>query len=398
MRRYVLMFVCGALLAACEAEAPTAAPVAEEEKVNLVLAPASYDDLPGWEEDDISLIAPALDKSCARILKNAPDKKFGPLEQAGTYGLWQEKCKIWQSLAGKTTLTVRQFLLGHFIPHLVMDGDKAEGLFTGYYEAALKGSRIKTDQYKYPIYARPDDLVMVDLGEFREELKGQRIAGRVTAGNLKPYEDRGKIEAGDWPHGDKVLVWADNAVDVFFLHIQGSGRVDLDGGDFMRVGYAGQNGHPYFAIGKELIARGDLTKETVSMQTIREWLAAHPDQADAVMNKNASYVFFQELSKEDGPVGGEGVSLTPERSLAIDRALLPYGLPLWVDIAPPKEGEAPIRRLMMAQDTGGAIRGAVRGDVFWGYGLRAEDMAGVMKSKGRYWVLLPNAANTAPAP
>ncbi|MEM7651032.1 MAG: MltA domain-containing protein, partial [Pseudomonadota bacterium] len=170
--------------------------------------------------------------------------------------------------------------------------------------------------------------------------------------------------------------------------IQGSGVVQLDDGGVMRIGYAGQNGHVYYAIGRELIKRGDIEKEDVSLQSIRSWLEANPDQADEIMNTNESYVFFQEL-KGEGPLGGSGVALTPGRSLAVDRSLLAYGLPLWADIEAPIDGAPHIQRLMVAQDTGGAIRGPVRGDVFWGYGERAETLAGPMKSQGRYWALLP---------
>lgn len=175
-----------------------------------------------------------------------------------------------------------------------------------------------------------------------------------------------------------------------FLQIQGSGRVIMDDGTTISVGYAGQNGHPYYAVGRELIKMGVLTKETVSMQAIEQWLSDNPARADEIMNTNRSYVFFQELDGE-GPLGGENIALTPLRSLAIDRSLLPYGMPLWVDIAPPMEGEHGLQRLMIAQDTGGAIRGPVRGDVFWGYGERAEIIAGHMKSNGRYWALLPKS-------
>jgi membrane-bound lytic murein transglycosylase A len=159
-------------------------------------------------------------------------------------------------------------------------------------------------------------------------------------------------------------------------------------GSAVRVGYDGQNGHPYYAIGRELIKRGELSKDEVSLQTIRAWLESHPEGAADLMYKNPSYVFFRVL-KDDGPVGGEGLTLTPQRSLAIDRSKLPYGAPLWVDIDPPSASYGPIRRLMVAQDTGGAIVGAVRGDVFWGYGAEAETLAGIMKSQGRYWILLP---------
>lgn len=367
-----------------------AAPPPEPPKLQLIKA--GFSDLPGWSDDKVSEAVPALVRSCTRILKRKPDDKFGPLEEAGSFESWQEVCRAFAEVATGNDADIRGFFEQNFTPYLVLADDNPEGLFTGYYEAALKGAREKSESYPHPLHKRPDDLVMVDLGLFREHLKGERIAGRVVDGNLRPYESRADIVAGNWPHDNEVLVWVSDPVDAFFLQIQGSGRVELEGGGHMRAGYAGQNGHPYFAIGRELIARGALTKENVSMQTIRAWLDANPDESEALMNMNASYVFFQELEGE-GPLGGENVALTPQRSLAIDRSLLPYGLPLWVDIAEPVAGYGGLQRLMIAQDTGGAIRGPVRGDVFWGYGEEAEHLAGNMKSKGRYWALLPNTVD-----
>lgn len=284
---------------------------------------------------------------------------------------------------------MRAFFAQNFVPYQVTAGLNPTGTFTGYYEAALKGSLTRKGPYQYPLRARPNDLVMVNLGEFRDELKGQRIAGRVKGGKLKPYETHAEITAGRMPASqDKTLVWVDSAVDAFFIQIQGSGIVTLDNGRLMRVGYAGQNGHPYYAIGRELVKRGELAKRDVSMQSIRAWLDQNPDQAQDLMQTNKSYVFFKEL-KSEGPVGGQGVALTPMRSLAIDHSLVPYGMPVWVDIEPAVEGGSVIQRLMVTQDTGGAIRGPVRGDFFWGYGPQAEKMAGAMNSKGRYWFLLP---------
>lgn len=360
----------------------------EEPKMRLVQS--GYPELPGWGTDRYAEILPAIEKTCARIMKNDPAKPFGLLEEAGSYGDWQAVCTDLLNLPERTDHSIKAFFEQRFTPYQILSGDEAYGLFTGYYEASLKGSYTKSERYHVPLHKRPSDLVMVDLGLFREHLKGERIAGRIENGALRPYEARDAIVAGNWPYTDDahVLVWVDDSVDAFFLQIQGSGRILLDDGSFMRAGYAGQNGHPYYAIGRELIKMGHLTKETVSMQSIRAWLEAHPDQADSIMNTNKSYVFFEQIAG-DGPLGGENVALTATRSLAIDRSLLPYGLPFWVDIEPPMENMPALQRLMMAQDTGGAIRGAVRGDVFWGYGEEAELLAGHMKSKGRYWVLLP---------
>ena len=362
----------------------------EEAKPELRLTPVTFSELSGWKEDDLRTFVPAFSKSCTRILKNASDKKFGALDAAGNYGDWQEPCRAFLALKDKNASSpeYHAFFEEHFTPHIVSADDEPTGLFTGYYEASLKGSRIQSETYNTPLYKRADDLVMVQLGEFREDLKGRRVAGRVVNGKLKPYETREQIVSGDYPNADQVLVWVDDPIDAFFVQIQGSGIVELAEGGTMRIGYAAQNGHPYFAIGRELIERGALTKENVSLQTIRAWLEANSDQADDVMNTNKSYVFFKELEGE-GPIGGEGVSLTAGRSLAIDRSLLAYGMPIWTDIAPPIDGVGRINKLMVTQDTGGAIRGPVRGDVFWGYGDKAETLAGPMKPKGRYWVLLP---------
>ncbi len=379
------------ILTSCD---ETEQPPAVQEEPALVLERAAFSDLPDWGGGDLRGFVPAFQRSCERILRAPADKVFGAFVEAGSYGDWQKICTDFEALDTTDSAGLRGFFETAFVPYRVSENGHPIGLFTGYYEASLRGSRLRKDSYLYPLHKRPDDLVMVQLGDFRDHLKGERIAGRVRDGRLVPYESREAIVAGHWPHNDDVLVWIDDAVDAFFVQIQGSGLVQMDDGSLVRIGYAGQNGHPYYAIGRELIEMGALTKESVSMQTIRAWLEENPAQADAVMNTNHSYVFFRELT-EDGPLGAEGVALTPERSLAVDRTLLPYGLPLWVDIegvrtgGAPEEDAAPIRRLMIAQDTGGAIRGAVRGDVFWGHGSKAEEMAGHMKSQGQYWAFLP---------
>jgi len=308
------------LLSSCELKPPEPGP--------LKLHPAEFSALPGWAREDFSRFTAAFKRSCERILKRDPSEMLGPLPAAGTYGEWQPLCREFQALEPKDTAGLRAFFEQNFRPFLVTAGDEARGLFTGYYEASLRGSRTKSGPYRIPLYARPDDLVMVHLGQFRDHLKGERIAGRVIGGTLKPYESRAEIVAGDWPHNDKVLLWVDDPVDAFFVQIQGSGVVELPDGGQVRIGYAGQNGHPYYAIGRELIKRGALTRENVSMQAIRGWLEANPAQADEIMNTNRSYVFFRILEGE-GPLGGEGVPLTPGRSLAVDRTEIPYGIPMW---------------------------------------------------------------------
>ncbi len=353
----------------------------------LKLKQVGFSDVAGWQSDNQAESLAAFVKSCARMMKMPPEKDLGI---AGNARDWQAVCANIPS--AMTTDTARQFYEMNFVPYLASNNGDEDGLFTGYYEASLRGSSVQTGVYQTPIRARPSDLVMVNLGDFRPELKGQRIAGRVNdSGQLKPYENRTDIETGKLPKDmDQPLYWVDSAVDAFFLQIQGSGVVTLPDGGAQRIGYDGQNGYPYTAIGKELIARGALNKENVSMQTIRAWFAAHPDEAVDIMRSNQSYVFFKKLDTAS-PVGAEGLPLTPERSMAVDHSIWPYGLPMFVNAAPPEDGAPAIHRLMVAQDTGGAIIGVVRGDVFWGYGEKAAHNAGLMKSKGRLWVLLPKS-------
>jgi membrane-bound lytic murein transglycosylase A len=278
-----------------------------------------------------------------------------------------------------------------------MDGRNGpEGLFTGYYEPILHGSYKKHGRFTVPLYGRPNDLVKVNLGDFKTALEGQHIVGRVDKDkDLVPYYDREEIEEGALKRQHNEIVWVDNAVDAFFLHIQGSGQVKMEddkkgGGTVLRIGYAAENGQPYVAIGKKLVERGALDKDNVSMQSIRDWLENNPDEAADVMDLDTSYIFFRKLKGEEGPIGAEGVELTPRRSLAVDRNVVPYGVPVWLDAQDP-DGEPNIQRLMVAQDTGGAITGAVRGDFFWGAGEEAAHKAGLMKSSSHAWVLLPRA-------
>lgn len=386
--------VAGALLAAvgaCSPRPPSEPAEPERPAARLTLEPAGFADLDGWAEDDHTRAVEALARSCDKLSGLPADRSLGV---AGTVGAWSAPCAALAALPRSDRDAARRFFETWFMPWAAGDNGDHEGLFTGYYEPELRGSLEESARYHVPLHRRPPDLVMVDLGEFRESLKGERIAGRVVDGRLRPFEDRARIEAGALYGKGLELLWVDDPVDAFFLQIQGSGRVVLEDGRGLRIGFAGQNGHPYVAIGRDLVAMGALTREEVSMQSIRAWLEAHPGQAADLMNRNPSYVFFRELDGE-GPVGAQGVPLTPGRSLAVDRSFVPYGVPVWLDAEDPLEPGRRVRRLMVAQDTGGAIRGPVRGDVFWGYGADAELRAGKMKSRGRYFLLLPRSV--APA-
>ncbi len=317
----------------------------------------------------------------------ADTQEIGAGALAGRVADWRAACSAAERVAPQQA---RAFFEAHFVPFAMSNGDAREGLFTGYYEPELRGSLQRSPRYSVPLYGRPDDLVTVDLGAFRDELRGQRLAGRVENGALRPYDTRARIADGALGARGKPLVWVDDATEAFFLEVQGSGRIVLDDGRVLRVGFAAQNGHPYVPIGRTLVERGALAREDVTMQSIKAWLAANPGEAAAIRNSNPSYVFFRFL-EGDGPLGSEGVALTPGRSLAVDRAFLPMGVPVFLDAGDPLDPAARLQRLLMAQDTGGAIRGPVRGDVFWGPGKAAEERAGKMRSTGRAWLLLPRA-------
>jgi len=395
VKRRAWVMVGGALLAAVLAAGAlwylTRPPPPVSDR--LLLHRATFADLAGWENDHQSAAIVALQRSCAPLLTRAEAYAVGPDGIGGTAAAWRTACEAVAGLALDDD-AARHVLETHFVPLRATNNGEAEGLFTGYYEPELRGRRIREGDDAVPLYTTPPDLVTVDLGAFRESLKNQRTAGRVVDGRLEPFPDRAAIESGALAGRGLEIAWVDDPIDAFFLHIQGSGRIKLDDGSTMRVGYAGQNGHSYLAIGRELVASGELDSETVSLQTIRAWLRAHPDRAPAVMATNRSYIFFRELD-EAGPVGAQGVVLTPQRSLAVDRRFLPLGAPVWLDAsAPSAEAEGAdvvLRQLMVTQDTGGAIRGPVRGDVFWGHGREAEEVAGRMKHRGRYYVLLPVA-------
>ncbi|MBI3678572.1 MAG: murein transglycosylase A [Proteobacteria bacterium] len=360
----------------------------------LRLTPVSFAEMQGWASSDPRAALSAFKRSCAVLVKKSPLSAMGGVGYAGTVGDWQGACSAAPSSASNAA-DARRFFETWFSPVAVSAGDDNEGLFTGYYEPELRASRTRHDRYQTPILGQPDDLIEVDLGLFRPEFKNEHIVGRIERQTLLPYPTRAEIDT----HGlsrAPILVYAEDPVTVFFLHIQGSGRVRLDDGSIIRLAYAAKNGRAYTPIGRTLIARGELDRAIVSLQSIRDWLNTHPADAREVMETDASYVFFKEEPLADpalGSEGSEGAKLTPEASLAVDYRLHPLGAPFFLEADVP-DGDAAkpdrsFRRLLIAQDTGGAIRGAVRGDVFWGLGRRAEEIAGRMKAHGKFTVLLP---------
>jgi membrane-bound lytic murein transglycosylase A len=356
------------------------------------LEPVTFASLKGWDADALDQALSAFQVSCRRTLTFPPDRAMGG-GMAGMAADWKPACEAALALPPTDAAGARAFFQTWFRPVRVQNNGDDLGLFTGYYEPVLNGSLTPGPGFATPLYAVPKHHVTVDLGEFRDEWKGQRLVGRVEGSRFRPAETRQQIEAGALDGKAAPLVWVDDPVDAFFLHIQGSGLVTLPDGTTRRVGFAATNGQRYYAVGRTLIDKGEVPAEEMSMQAIRAWMDKNPGRAQALMEENPSYVFFRFL---DGaaPLGSTGVPLTPGRSLAIDPKWIAYGIPIWLDLnANPKEppGTRPtqLRRLMVTQDTGGAIRGIVRGDVYWGTGDEAGALAGAMKEYGRYYALLP---------
>ena len=372
-----------ALIAALAACAPTKPPAPPPDR--LVLMPASFDDLAGWTSDGLGEALAAFKISCTRRLGFADNAPVGPQGMAGTVADWRPPCAAALSIDERDDAGARGFFEDWFRPYRCANNGATEGLFTGYYEPELRGSRVRGGGFETPLMKRPPDLVAVELGDFRADWRGERIAGRVVDGRLKPYETRAQIEAGALDRLNLGFLWVDDPVAAFFLQVQGSGRIDLPDGSQVRVSFDGQNGWPYVAIGRVMIEHGLIDRESATMPGIRAWLAAHPTETKDILDANPSYVFFRELAG-DGPIGSEGVVLTPGRSLAVDTKFLPLGAPFWLDAS---ADDGRIERLLIAQDTGGAIRGPVRGDVFWGHGLDAEQRAGTLRARGSYFLLLP---------
>jgi membrane-bound lytic murein transglycosylase A len=363
---------------------PPPAPVPEA-KLPPRLVPADWSALAGWSEDDLRAALPALRASCSALI-NRPD--------------WQAPCTRAVGLAEEDSGAVRAFFETAFRPWQLLNGDGSDqGLVTGYYEPLLRGSRTRGGEYRHPIHAVPDDLLVIDLASVHPDLKHLRLRGRIEGRKVVPYWSRGELEARAGELEPKVLFWAADALDVFFLQVQGSGQVELPDGSRVRVGYADQNGHSYQSIGRWLVDKGELKLDQASMQGIRQWARANPARVATMMAANPSYVFFRELpigkqapGLPEGPLGALGVPLAGERAIAVDPRSVPLGAPVWLDTTRPNSSE-PLRRLMLAQDTGGAIKGGVRADFFWGFGPEAGAQAGRMRQQGRMWVLLPVGVN-----
>jgi membrane-bound lytic murein transglycosylase A len=333
--------------------------------------PRAFADLPGWREAQLEPSLRAFLAGCGRLAAA------------------RKACDLGKAVAIGDEPAARRFFESEFVPYAVVSSETGErGMITGYYEPIIEGSRTPTELHRHPIFGVPDDLVVVDLGAVSPETRPLRLRGRLEGRRLVPYWSRGEIDARGSTFAAPVIAWSADPVELFFLQIQGSGQVRLESGGVIRVGYADQNGHPYRSLGRHLIDRGELVLEQASMQGIKAWAAANPDKLRDALAQNPSYVFFRELPAIDGPIGALNVPLHAERSLAVDRRFVPLGAPVYLATTFPLSEER-LERLMAAHDTGGAIRGVVRADFFWGTGPEAGAQAGRMRQQGQLWLLWP---------
>lgn len=344
--------------------------------------------IPGWRSAELAPGLRAFAAGCPWIAASSP---------------LRGACDAARALPAHDEAAARRFVEDALVAWTVSEPEGAgDGLITGYYEPVIAGSRVRTERHRHPVYGVPEDLLVVDLQSLHPELKNLRLRGRVEGRRLVPYWSRAEIERESPALRAPVVAWVEDPIELFFLQIQGSGQIELDSGERIRLGYAEQNGHPYRSMGRYLADRGELALEQTSMQGIKAWAAANPDKLQAALNANPSYVFFRELpvaqtgqGAADGPPGTLGAPLSAEYSLAVDPRAVPLGAPVFLVTTWPHSPE-PLARLMAAQDTGGAIRGAARADFYWGSGAEAGALAGRMRQRGRLWILWPRGLPLPP--
>lgn len=344
---------------------------------------ASWQDVSTWGQDDPAAAWSALRASCSKL---------------GRKPEWKAACDTAARLGERpTSAAARQFFESRFTPWQLTNPDGSpEGLVTGYYEPLIEGSRQRSARSAWPVHGVPEDMLTIELGDVHPELKNMRLRGRVVGSKVLPYWSRQQIDEKGGGLPAPVLLWANDPIDLFFLQVQGSGRVRLPDGGMVRIGYADQNGHPYQSIGRWLVSKGEISLDKASMDSIKRWARENPRRLRELLHTNPSYVFFRELpAATGGPIGALGIPLSEGRSIAVDPRYVPLGAPVFLATTHPNS-QRPLNRLVLAQDTGGAIKGSVRADFFWGFGAEAGREAGRMRQQGRMWVLLPNGM-TPPA-
>lgn len=352
---------------------------------------SSWSNLPGWETDDGEYLWLGLVNNCRGLMR--PISGSLTIPARATPQDWHAVCdEVARMGFNVDNQTAKAFMQEHLQPWLVSGATGNQGLVTGYYEPIVHGSRTQGGIYQWPMYAAPRDLLIIDLGSVYPELAGKRIRGKLEGNKVVPYDTREQInQRNDKP---PVIAWLDDPVEAFFLQVQGSGRVLLEDGSSLRLAYANHNGRPYTSIGRWLAERGELALNQASMQNIKKWAQNNPDRVHEMLNSNQAMVFFREeriLDEVTGPKGAYGIPLIGQRAIAVDPTFVPLGTPVFLATTYPGTN-SPLRRMVYAQDTGAAIKGASRADFYWGSGDEAGQQAGRMKQRGTMWVLWPKQA------
>ena len=363
----------------------------------LKLTKTKFADLPGWADDKHAEAIGSFLRSCTKIGELPDSEPVGHDGHGGTAKQWRKACAAAQKLKANDHAAAKAMFEAEFVPWIAAGKGGAEGKLTGYFVQEIRASRKQKGKYKYPIYDRPKDLVMVDLSKHIPDAAGRRIWGRLDdKGNVVPFPTRKEIRTGALSGQNLEIMYADDPVDVLFAQIEGSAKAIMDDGSTVWLEFAGKNGRAYRGVGGVLKSMGQLTAPgSGTMQGIRKWFADNPTKFDEVVDQSHSFVFFHE-SKTPGAVGSQMVILTAERSMAIDRAFIAHGTPIWVSTRAPvvgKKGSEPWTKLLVAQDTGGGILGAVRGDIYWGDDTAAAEKGGRMGGPGKYWLLLPKGVS-----
>lgn len=363
----------------------------------LKLTKTKFADLPGWADDRHAEAIGSFLRSCTKIGELKDSEPVGHDGHGGTAKQWRRACAAAQKLKAGDHAAAKAMFEAEFVPWIAAGKAGTEGKLTGYFVQEMRASRKQKGKYKYPVYGRPKDLVMTDLSKFIPDAAGRRIWGRLDPqGNIVPFPTRKEIRTGALSGQNLEIMYADDPVDVLFAHIEGSAKAIMDDGTTVWLEFAGKNGRAYRGVGGVLKSMGELSAPgSGTMQGIRKWFADNPTKFDEVVDQSHSFVFFSE-SKQPGAVGSQMVILTPERSMAIDRAFVAHGTPIWVQTRAPvvgKPGSAPWTKLLIAQDTGGGILGAVRGDIYWGDDAAAAEKGGRMGGAGKYWLLLPKGVS-----
>ncbi|PIF04508.1 MAG: peptidoglycan N-acetylmuramoylhydrolase [Arcobacter sp.] len=330
-------------------------------------------DIKGFSKDNLEKALEVFQKDCKKSIRDPRLTKV---------------CKKALEITNKEN--AKDFFIKNFTAfQLLSDTNDKEGLITGYFEPLLQGSYIRTDRFQYPLYEVPKDLLTIELSQAYPSLSNYRLRGKLKGNKVVPYDTREEINAVDYRTSKNLqpICFVDDKIELFFLQIQGSGKVQLPNGKFINIAYGQQNGHPYYPIGRELIAMGEIEKENISLQSIKKWLKQNPDRIDEILNFNKSYVFF--TKSEKSATGSLGTQLVASRNLAVDRKNIPLGFPVFIKTTNPITNE-PIHKLMVAADTGGAIKGKIRADIFFGTGQTARELAGKMKQQGELFIFIPN--------